>query len=54
MDSNKDNNDIKIMCTVLGVSRSTYYTKSVRENEAIKRIYIERIKVYIVYLKFII
>lgn len=51
IDINKNNHDIKIMCTVLGVARSTYYkslnkTKSLREIEneelkaAIIRIYI--------------
>ena len=50
IDSNKINHDIKTMCTVLGVARSTYYkfsdkTKSIRELEntrlkaAIIRIY---------------
>ncbi|WP_353505396.1 IS3 family transposase [Clostridium sp. Marseille-Q2269] len=57
IDSNKSNHDIKTMCTVLGVARSTYYksfdkTKSARkiENEelksAIKRIYKENKGIY--------
>ena len=61
---NKYKHDIKTMCTVLGVARSTYYksfdkTKSVRELEneelklAIKRIY-RIIKTYMVLLGFII
>jgi hypothetical protein len=38
IDINKDNHDIKTMCTVLGVTRITYYksfdkTKSAREKE---------------------
>ena len=50
INNNKSKHDIKTMCTVLGVARSTYYksfdkTKSARELEneelksAIKRIY---------------
>ena len=50
INNNKSKHDIKTMCTVLGVARSTYYksfdkTKSTRELEneelksAIKRIY---------------
>lgn len=57
IDSNKDKYDIKTMCTVLGVARSTYYksfdkTKSRREIEndelriAIKRIYNENKGLY--------
>ncbi|WP_431732445.1 IS3 family transposase [Clostridium botulinum] len=57
IDSNKNNHDIKTMCTVLGVARSTYYksfdkTKSAREVEneglksAIKRIYKENKGIY--------
>ena len=53
------------MCTVIDVARRTYYeafdkTKSAREQEneelkaSIKRIYKEKIKVYMVFLKFII
>ena len=60
IDSNKSNHDIKTMCTVLGVARSTYYksfdkTKSTREleNEELKG-YIKRIKAYMVLLEFII
>ena len=52
INNNKSKHDIKTMCTVLGVARSTYYksfdkTKSTRELEneelksAIKRIYKE-------------
>ena len=50
INNNKSKHDIKTMCTILGVARSTYYksfdkTKSARELEneelksAIKRIY---------------
>ena len=57
INNNKSKHDIKTMCTVLGVARSTYYkyfdkTKSVRELEneelksAIKRIYKENKGVY--------
>ena len=60
INNNKSKHDIKTMCTVLGVARSTYYksfdkTKSARELEneelksAIKRIYKE-IKAYMVLL----
>lgn len=64
INNNKDNYDIKTMCTVLGVSRSTYYksfdkSKSAREVEneelkaAIMRIY-KAEKVYMELLEFII
>ena len=57
INNNKSKHDIKTMCTVLGVARSTYYksfdkTKSARELEneklksAIKRIYKETKSVY--------
>ena len=57
INNNKGKHDIKTMCTVLGVARSTYYksfdkTKSVRELEneelksAIKRIYKENKGIY--------
>ena len=57
INSNKNKHDIKTMCTVLGVARSTYYksfdkTKSARELEneelksAIKRIYKENKGIY--------
>ena len=52
IDSNKRNHNIKTMCTVLGVARSTYYkyfckTKSVREieNEELKKAIIRIYKV---------
>ena len=52
IDSNKKKNNIKNMCTVLGVARSTYYkyfckTKSVREieNEELKKAIIRIYKV---------
>ena len=60
INNNKSKHDIKTMCTVLGVARSTYYksfdkTKSTREleNEELKG-YIKRIKAYMVLLEFII
>lgn len=57
IDRNKSNHDIKTMCTVLGVARSTYYksfdkSKSSREieneelNTAIKRIYKDNRGIY--------
>ena len=57
INSNKNKHDIKTICTVLGVARSTYYksfdkTKSARELEneelksAIKRIYKENKGIY--------
>ncbi len=57
INNNKNKHDIKTMCTVLGVARSTYYksfdkTKSTRELEneelksAIKRIYKENKGIY--------
>ena len=57
INNNKSKHDIKTMCTVLGVARSTYYksfdkTKSTRELEneelksAIKRIYKENKGIY--------
>ena len=57
INNNKRKHDIKTMCTVLGVARSTYYksfdkTKSARELEneelksAIKRIYKENKGIY--------
>lgn len=57
INNNKSKHDIKTMCTVLGVARSTYYksfdkTKSARELEneelksAIKRIYKENKGIY--------
>ena len=60
INNNKSKHDIKTMCTVLGVARSTYYksfdkTKSAREleNEELKG-YIKRINAYMVLLEFII
>ena len=60
INNNKSKHDIKTMCTVLGVARSTYYksfdkTKSAREleNEELKSA-IKRIKAYMVLLEFII
>ena len=47
IDSNKSNYDIKTMCTVLGVARSTYY-KSFDKTKSAREIENEKLKVAII------
>lgn len=43
IDSNKSNHDIKTMCTVLGVAKSTYY-KSFDKTESARKLENEELK----------